>query len=235
MSVEPVVRSSDVKASGRRGLELRKPPVIVVGGLPSVSLLPGELRDAARGRSIRRALVGAVVVAVLLAGGATAGATVLAGSAQTRLDAAGAESNALVGQLAKFKDVQALQHDVVLGRAAVQVGSSAEIDWQTQLDAIEADMPSNYAVASVVGDSANVIQDYPQGSTPLEMPRAATLTLNVEAPNITKLPIWLRKLRSIPAYADATASASASDRTGYEVTVVVHLSPKALENRKAAK
>jgi len=230
MSLEQAVHGPDVKASGRRGLELRKQPVILVGGLPTVSLLPSELRDAARGKTIRRALIGGVAVAVLVMGGLTAGATALSGMAQARLDSANAETQTLIGQLGKFRDVQALQQSIALGDAAVKVGTSTEVDWQAQLDAIEADMPVGYAVTAVQADAATPVLDYPQGSTPLDQPRAASITISVATSDITTLPPWLRKLRSVPAYADASATMTSDEVGGYTVQIVLHLSSKALVN-----
>jgi hypothetical protein len=236
MSLDQVVQNTDVKAPGRRGLELRKPPVIVVGGLPTVSLLPGELRDAARGRTVRRALIAGVAVAVIVMGGLTAGATALSGMAQTRLDAANANTQTLINQLGKFRDVQALQQNIVLGNAAVKVGASTEIDWQAQLDAVQAEMPAGYTITGVQADSASAVLDYPQGTGPLDQPRAASLLITVATSDITRLPPWLRKLRSIPAYADMTASVNAEDDNAYVVQLVLHLSPKALTSAgKAAK
>ena len=235
MNLDEMVLSKESPAQTKRGLELRRRPQIHVGGLPTVSLLPREIRAAARDRTIRRALVGAVVVALVVAGGSTAAAAALASAAQTRLNAENSRSQTLLTQLATFADVQALQRSIAVGKAGVAVGSSTEIDWQAQFEAIEGDMPAGFAVTSITADSASAIAIYQQGTTPLELPRAATVTLNVAAPTITQLPIWLRKLRSIPAYADATASVASNDTEGYSIVLTIHLSPKALITAKAAK
>lgn len=228
MSAEETLQKQEVAPVQRRGLELRRRPEVFVGGLPIVSLLPSEFRDAARSRSIRRAMAGGVLAAVLLAGGATAGAVALASSAQTRVNEQTAESQSLLAQIAKFKDVQTLQQSIAVGDAAVKVGSSTEIDWQAQIEAVEAEMPSGYTVVSVSGDSASPVDAYTQGTSPLELPRAATLQMSVATSDITTLPPWLRKLRSIPAYADATASVNSDAPGTYTVQLVIHLSPKAL-------
>lgn len=228
MTFDAMVDKTETRVPARRGLELRKQPVIVVGGPPSVSLLPRELRAAARDRSVRRLLVIGVAAVLVVAAGATAGATALAGAAQARLDDSNARTAALAGQLGKFRDVQVLQQDIAVGNAAVQVASSTEIDWQAQIDAIEAEMPSGYRVTTIQADSATPILDYAQGTTPLDQPRAASLQMSVATADITALPPWLRKIRSIPAYADASASVASDDSNGYTIQITVHLSPKAL-------
>ena len=236
MNFDQMVDRQETATPARRGLELRKrPEVFVVGGLPTVSLLPRELKAAARDKSIRRGLIGLVVVAVVIAGGATAGATALSGAAQSKLDAANAQTQTLVGQLAKFRDVQVLQQGVNLGKAAVTVGTSTNVDWQAQIDSIEADMPSGYTVTSILADSASPIAAYAEGLTPIEQPRAASVSMTVTSSSITELPIWLRKLRSIPAYADASASVSSGSGAAYTVNLTIHLSSKALVNAKGVK
>lgn len=229
MNFDEMVKT-EPEAVPKRGIELRRQPVIVVGGLPTVSLLPREFLTAARGKTLRRAMVGAVALAAVIALAATALAATNASMAQQQLDAANAQSQALVAQLAKFSDVQQLQKSVQVGQAAVKVGASTEIDWQAQVEDIERDMPAGYSVVSINGDSANVILGYQQGTTPLEQPRAATIVLQVTSPTVTELPVWLRKLRSIPAYADATATFGHDEQAGYTEQITVHLSPKALVN-----
>lgn len=228
MSAENILQTQEATPVQRRGLELRRRPEVFVGGLPTVSLLPSEFRDAARNRSIRRAFAGGVLAAVLIAGAATAGAVTLASAAQSRVDSATTDAQALSAQVAKFKDVQTLQQSIAVGDAAVKVGSSTEIDWQAQIQSIEADMPSGYRITGISGDSASPVDAYPQGTSPLELPRAASVQVTVVTSNITTLPPWLRKLRSMPAYADATASVASDDPGSYTVLLVIHLSPKAL-------
>jgi hypothetical protein len=230
MKFDELVEKQETAAPAKRGLslELRKRPEFIVGGLPTVSLLPRELKAAARGRSLRRMFIGGVVVAIIVAGGATAAATALAGSAQARLDASNATTQGLVAQLGKFRDVQALQQSILLGTAAVQVASSTEIDWQAQIDAIEGDMPSGWAVTGIQADSASPITDYAQGTSPLDQPRAASMQMSITTNDITTVGPWLHKLRTITAYADATAAIISDESSGYTIQLTLHLSPKAL-------
>jgi hypothetical protein len=238
MNFDEMVEKQETAAPAKRGLslELRKRPEFHVGGLPTVSLLPRELKVAARGKSIRRAFVAGVVVAVVIAGGATAGATAIAGAAQSRLDASNQMTRQLIAQLSKFHEVQELQQSIALGTAAVQVGSSTEIDWQAQIDAIEGAMPSGWAVTSIQADSASPVTAYPQGASPIEKPRAASLQMLITTSDISQVGPWLHDLRSIPAYADATATVNSDETAGYTVQLTFHLSPKALVSAgKAAK
>ncbi|MGT2425930.1 hypothetical protein [Amnibacterium kyonggiense] len=138
-------------------------PRQLVGGLPQVSLLPGEVRTAGAIAAHRRVLIGVVVVVALVAGGAVALAQQAAAGAQGRLAMAEAQTAAVDGRIAKFKDVQALETRITEGKAAVRVGSSTMIDWQAQVDAIEAAMPSNYTVTAIGANGATPLAAYPQG------------------------------------------------------------------------
>ncbi|GAA2751389.1 hypothetical protein [Amnibacterium kyonggiense] len=235
-NLDQLVEPSPKPARAKRGLEIRRTPEFVAGGLPTVSLLPRELKAAARSRSIQRAFAAGVVVAVILAGGATAGAMAIASAAQSRLDASNAASQQLLSQLSRFQDVQMLQQSIRLGEAAVMVGSSTEIDWQAQIDAVEALMPSGWTVTSIQGDSASPVLDYSQGTSPLDVPSVASVQMAITTSDISSVGPWLRKLRGIPAYGDATASVISDDTTGYTIQLTLHLTPKALVNAgKAAK
>lgn len=233
---DQVVERPEQATPARRGIELRRRPDFTVGGLPSVSLLPRELKAAARTRSIQRAFGAGVVLAVIIAGGATAGASALAGAAQSRLDASNASSRQLVAQLSRFQDVQKLQQSILLGSAAVSVASSTEVDWQAQIDEVEALMPAGWTVTTIQADSATPIVDYSQGSTPLEVPRAASMQMSIATNDITAVGPWLRKVRTIPAYGDATASVISDETAGYTIQLTLHLTQKALVNAgKSAK
>lgn len=204
----------------------------VIGGSPRVSLLPPEIKDAARGRVLRRGMAALVLVSVVV----VAAAATLAGAAQASADQeladASARTGTLTSQLAKFSNVQKLQSSVAVGEAAVKVGSSTQIDWKARISEVLASMPYGYSVQSITADSASPVVDYPQGTDPLEKPRAATIQLAVAAPTIEPLSPWLRELRSIPSYADATASSQRADGSGYTVSITLHLNSKAITGRQ---
>jgi len=232
MSFEQLVRSDAVVApapevrKGLLSLELRRPARPVVGLAPQVSLLPRELRDAERRKQLRRMAVVAVTAVALVTGLGIALANLEAAAAQARLAEETQRTQTLSAQVQKFADVQRLQQRIALGDAAVRVGSSTAIDWQKQLTAILADMPDGYVVSTVTADGATPIADYVQGTGPLDVPRAATVSLTVTAPSIDALPTWLHDLRSLPAYGDVTPSVSTGNG-GFQVLLTLHLTAKA--------
>lgn len=194
--------------------------------VPQVSLLPTEIRGAGRAQRTRGLLAVGVVAAALLTAAAVTVASGVSADATARSTAATSRLSAASAQLAKFKDVQALQQRIAAGDAAVRVGGATAIDWQRYLGLLTADMPTGFTVTTVQTDAATSAGDYTQGATPLDRPRAATVVLTTATPSIVELPVWLRKLKSVPAYADATPNVSTSE-SGYTVQVTIHLTTAA--------
>lgn len=212
----------------RRPVEVRR-PTSIVGGPPQVSLLPPELRDAGAIRQYRRKLIAVVVVAAVVAGAAVAGAASVQSAAEQRLAAASQQGVALTAQVGKFAPIRDLQSRIALAQAGVKVGGSTMIDWKTQIDAIQAVMPAAYSVTTIEASGATPVEAYPQASNLLEPRRAATITMTVLAPSLgNEYSAWLRELRSIPAYADASATFTRGD-LGTTIVLTVHLTAAAID------
>jgi hypothetical protein len=199
-----------------------------LGGIPQVSLLPPEIRDAGALAHHRRRLLVAVAVAVLVAIAGAAITSAVAAGAQARLATANAETTALSAQVAKFSDIRALQARIALGDAAVKVGGSTMIDWSQRIRDIESEMPSEYTVTGITATGATPLDDYAQGTTSLEPRRAATVILTIATSTVGgEFAHWLTQLRQVPAYADATATTSSTD-DGATITLTVHLTAAAI-------
>jgi hypothetical protein len=228
--------STPAPAGGRTSVlaRLRQPvgtprrPRVVIGSVPQVSLLPKEIREAGSAAVKRRRLVGLVAVVAAASIAAVAAATAMNAGAASRLHDATVRTSELNGQIAKFSDIRDLEKRIALGEAAVAVGGATAIDWRQQIEDIVADMPQGYVVTSIAASGATPFEDYPQGTTPLEPRRAATVTMTIAAPSIgADFSAWLRLLRGIPAYADANATLSTNEDTT-TVVLTVHLTGKAI-------
>lgn len=212
----------------RPPVEVKRTAHVGIGGIPRVSLLPGEIRDAGATARHRRVLVALVAASAIVAAAVIVAAGGANTDAQRRLAAANTQTQGLTTQIAKFSDIRALQQRIALGDAAVKVGGSTMIDWEQQIRDIEADMPAGYTVTAISAAGATPTTDYPQGTTALEPRRAATIVLTVTAPSVgSEYSVWLRKIAGITAYADANAT-TASGEGGITISLTVHLSPKAI-------
>lgn len=225
---EPTTGRTSVLARLRQPVATTRGSQVGVGGVPQVSLLPSEVRNAGAAAHHRRRLVVAVAAAALVAIGGMAVAANASMAAQARLATANAETQGLNAQVAKFSDIRALQQQIALGKSAVAVGGSTMIDWNAQLRAIEQDMPVGYTITAINAAGATPLADYPQGATPLEPRRAATVMLTItSSPVGFEFSRWLTLLRQVPAYADATASVVTSEGKS-TTTLTVHLTKAAI-------
>lgn len=206
---------------------------VAVAGTPQVSLLPAEVREAGAVAAHRRKLIAVVVLAAVVAAGAVALAQSVEAADQARLADANRQAQMLTGQLAKFDDVRALQSQIAVGKAGVKVGSSTLIDWQQQVDQIEASMPAGYEVTGLTANGATPLAVYPQSDNLLEPRRAATITVEATSPTAgDEFSSWLSKLRDVPAYADASADVTFDSGTGlYTIDLTVHLTGKAISSK----
>ncbi|MBW4042760.1 MAG: hypothetical protein HIU86_11675 [Acidobacteria bacterium] len=223
-------QSTGVLARLRQPVELRRSPRQTIGGAPQVSLLPAEVRQAGMAAIQRRKLVAVVVVAVAAAVAAVGVAHDADQAAQARLATASQQAQMLNAEVGKFADVRRLQTRIALGKAAVSVGSSTMIDWNAQVDAIEAGKPAGYAVTNISANGATPFAAYPQGTSLLEPLRAATVEIKMTSPTVgAEFSSWIADLQSIPAYADATATTNYDTSSSlWSIDLTVHLTPKAI-------
>lgn len=202
-------------------------PRPVVGTFAQVSLLPREMLQADHRRKVRRRLVAAVVLTAVVVAGGVAGSAALAVGASASLAAQNARSAELAQQLGKYGVVQQLQGKLALGKAAVRVGSSTAIDWDPEIDRIKAKMPAGYHITAISTDAASPVTDYAQGGTPLDAPRAATVTITAKTSSLAQLPRWISSVTALPEVADASPSVNAADSAEYTVVLTTHLTTKA--------
>lgn len=224
------VQSTGMLARLRQPIALHAGPKQLVGGTPQVSLLPAEVREAGAVAKHRRMLIAVVVVAAVVAVVAVFAAQNVASAAQMRLDTANRQSAVLVAESGRFNDLRRLEATIALGKAGIAVGSSTLIDWERQIEFIEASMPSGYTVTALSANGATPFAPYAQATDLLEPRRAATVTMTVTSPAMShQFSVWLRKLRSIPAYADASANTLLDQSSGVTtISLVVHLTAKAI-------
>jgi hypothetical protein len=123
--------------------------------------------------------------------------------------------------------VQQLQGQLALGKAAVRVGSSTAIDWDPEIDKIWSTMPDGFSITAISTDAASPVTDYPQGGTPLDAPRAATVTITAKTSSLDQLPKWISAVTALPEVADASPSVNTGDSAKYTVVLTTHLTTKA--------
>jgi hypothetical protein len=183
--------------------------------------------QADRRRKVRRRLIAGVVLTAVVVAGGVAGSAALAMAASASLAAQNEQTAQLAQQLTKYQTVQQLQNKLALGKAAVRVGSSTAIDWDTEIDRVKVQIPDGYTITAIATDAASPVTDYAQGGTPLDTARAATITITAKTSSLAELPAWISAVTALPEVADASPSVNTADSSKYTVVLTTHLTTKA--------
>ncbi|WIB77312.1 hypothetical protein DEJ28_16965 [Curtobacterium sp. MCPF17_002] len=211
--------------------------VLIVGGIPRADLLPVEVLVHRRQRAtVRRAWLGVVVVAAVVALGVAVSAMDSASSA-TQLRSAQDEGTALLQQQGQYSEVRKVESRTALAEAAQTVGGAPEIDWSTYLTKAQGSLPEGVSIVGVTVDSASPLESYDQPTTPLQGARVATLTFEADSPTLPSIPDWLDRVRGLPGFVDANANSVTLDsNTGhYTVDMTVHINQQAFDGKYSEK
>ena len=207
---------------------------LVLAGEPRVNLLPPEVTEQARARSLRRTLIlatGGVLLVVVVGIGA---AFWHSGQSALRLAAAQADSLELLTEQGKYIEVKQVQTEVDTALAARAVGSATEIDWTAYLKQVRDKLPLDVTVDGVVLDSSSPLAPYVQPTAPLQASRVATLSITVGSPTLPSVPAWLEALQGLPGFADAVPGSITQTATGgYTVALTMHINSDAFAQRFA--
>jgi hypothetical protein len=209
-----------------------KEPNLVLGASPRANLLPAEVGDRKRGASIRRSVVLGVIGAVVISGAGYAYASWLSIESAMKLSAAQDETTNLLAQQNEFADVRNLAQLRAAIDDALIVGASTEIDWKSYYEQIVTTLPGDVALDSFVAEASSPIGDLPIATAPTQAPRNAMINFTVSTPQFGSIDAWLKAIKTLPGYLDATASGIALDSSGrYTASVLMNISRDAYSNR----
>jgi Tfp pilus assembly protein PilN len=215
----------------RRSTESR----LVLGGVPRVNLLPPEVGQAAKARSLRAGLSLLVVAAMVVVGAGYGLASLHAANSNARLDAANAQTQTLLAQVKKYVEVRQVTGDLKLATAARQVGSSTEIDWRSYLQSIAGSLPLGTTIVKFDATSSSPIAEFAQPTVPLQGERIAELKFDATSDSLPDVQAWLNALAKLTGFVDAApGKVILSDDGTYQATITMHVNEQALANRFVA-
>lgn len=207
-----------------------------LGGAPRADLLPPEVGEGNRARSVRRSLKLGIVGVLVIVLAATGGAWFLAFVAHNNLLASQDATVTLLAEQSAHAEVRDVKNNVAISKAAQEVGASTEIDWKTYLLALQATLPAGVTVTGVDTDSASPITDFAQSTVPLEGGRVGTLAFAATSPTLPSIPSWLNGLRSLPGFVDAVPNSVTQQADGsYTASITMHINAEAYSGRFAPK
>ena len=221
---------------GGRSAGSSKAKAASLGGAPRADLLPPEVGEGNRAKSVRRSLKIAIVGVLIIVIAAAGGAWLLAFVAHNNLLASQDETVRLLAEQSTHAEVRDVKNNVVVSQAAREVGVSTEIDWKTYLLALQATLPAGVSVTGVDTDSASPITDFAQSTVPLEGGRVGTLAFAATSPTLPSIPTWLNGLRSLPGFVDAVPNSVTRQEDGsYTASITMHINAEAYSGRFAPK
>ncbi len=208
---------------------------LVVGGESRIELLPPEVAQRSKARSTRRLLAGVVVLALLVAGGSSAFAGVISAASAARLESEQAKTSALLKQQQEFVEVQLVEDHINTIKAAREVSTATEVDWQDYLAKIQAQLPSGVALTGFLVDSGTPLEPFAEPTAPLQGDRVAAITFDATSPVLPDVSQWLDGLRAVTGFVDAVPNSSILDEQSglYEVNITMHISADAYSGRFA--
>jgi hypothetical protein len=211
------------------------PGELKVGGSPRVQLLPASVKAREKARGARRFLVMLVVLSLIVVGLGTAAAYLNQRTAQQALDAANAQTTALLAEQAKYADAARLAQLVSLTQQAQQKVTSTEIQWYPLAVAIAARVPADVAWSGIALSAPAPWEPplIPEG--PLREPRVALVTLYFQSVHFGSVAPFVEQLPKLYGFSDVKiVSTNWEDEFGvYTTTVTLTLNADAFSGRFA--
>ena len=207
--------------------------VLVLGASPRVRLLPPEIEQRQKSRSIRRSLIfgliGAVALVVLGVGAATIGVV----TSNAALLSEQSKTSSLLLEQSKYSKVVSVQQQVNDIKAVQPIAATGEILWEPLSASLQATLPSGTTITGIHSaiDSTSIATV----SVPLQGAHVATITIDALSPQ-APISNWLDNLASVKGFVDAVpGSVTLDPATGkYIVSVTMHVDQDALANRFVA-
>lgn len=202
----------------------------VVGGEPRVELLPPVVAQRLRERAIRRVATLILVAVVIAVGAGYALATVRNTTAQAELLAAQAETTRLLSEQQKYIEVSVASTLVAEIQETRSLGTSTEVMWADVFVDIAGALPPGSFLSSTTFSGRAPWQPAAASGSPLTLPATASVNLTITTPTVPDVAGFLRALKKVTGYLDATASSVVGPGV-YTTTLVLSLDESVLADR----
>ena len=206
---------------------------LVIGGAPRASLLPPEVAQSVKAKSMRRTLVGVVILSVLVVGAASGAAGLFVVTSQLALDGADQRTQALLAQQGEYAEVREISQTLELTKEARTLGTSTEINWKSYVASIQAILPAGTVVTNFSAETATPTTPFAQATAPLQGTRIGELTFTGNSASLPDVQVWLDALSGLKGFVDATpGSVTLVEESGmYTVSITMHINSEAYTNR----
>lgn len=206
---------------------------LVLGPAPRADLLPIELKQEARARGQRRAMVGVVVLAVVLVVAAYAYATINATIAHNSLLAAEARTASLLTEQSKYIEGKRVADQTAAISKAQTLGASTEVPWAPYYQLVAKSLPRGTYINIMSAATSAPGSALATPEEPLQEQSLGAINFQAITEGLPDVSKWIDNLSKLPGFADASAKTIERDeKTGkYTVTIIMHFNEGALSNR----
>lgn len=211
-----------------------KDSLLTIGASPRAALLPPEIKADEKVRAARRLLVLVLVAVVAVVGLAYVFASATVVARQDQLASELARTDSLVLETGKYVEVSRLEDQLIAATAARQIGTSTEIDWQSYLRTIVAQLPAGTTLESVTVTTATPVTPFAQSAVRLQPARVAELAFTLRSAALPDTAQLLENVTQLTGYTDASigsVTASTGAVPDFAVAMILHIDERAYWNR----
>ena len=205
--------------------------------LPQVNLLPPEVAAARGLRVVKRWLVIALVVVVVVVGGVYALTLLAQREAEAELAQEQAYTERLLAEQAKYAEVPVVLAALQNSRDARWFAGSTDVLWQPYLRALAAAAPAGVSFDSVTFEGMEPGAQLLPPAVPVTSTSAGTLSFAARSLTVPDVAAWMDALETVPGLSDPVFSAvGVAEDEGlvlYMVSATVSLDPSAWSHRFA--
>lgn len=203
------------------------------GGVPRVDLLPGEIRDAAKGAKQRFLFTLGVVVTLVVVVAVSVLMSLRADQAERELIAEQDQTTLLLGQQAQYAEVRSIASMVDTIALAQQAAGLTEIQWTQFIATVESTLPGDVRIVEFSITSATPLRSIAVSGDPLIRPRVATVVFTASSIDLPNVRQWLDALTAVPGFTDATPGTVQLNGDRYDTTITMGVDAEAWSNRFA--
>lgn len=208
-------------------------PGLELGGEPRVNLLPPEVTQGAKARSVRVRLSLLVVLALLLVGGVYAWATFQTAQVNMRLADARLVTESLLAEQAEYSDATTMAELVASSGATAALATSTEVLWAPLFDKLIPLVPSGTSIYDVTAEARTPWEQPLAPISDLRQPRVASIQLVIWSATPTEATAFFNSASKLEFVADSSIDIVELGVSAYETTVTLNLTEDALSGRFA--
>lgn len=206
-------------------------PGLELGGEPRVNLLPPEVTQGAKARSIRVRLSLLVVLALLIVGGAYGWATMQTAQVQARLAEARVVTESLLSEQAQYSDATSMATLVASSSATAALATSTEILWAPLFDKLTPLVPPGTSIYDVTAEARTPWEQPLAPTSELRQPREGSIQLVMWSASPTEATTFFNSASKLELVADSSIDIVELGVSAYETTITLNLTEDALSGR----